>query len=106
MPQPRFDGIYYYQSGDQYFCYQFRESGVLSFVVRELKPAAIQQAQRFPARGSYVMQGDKHMKINFSRDTDIFGKLQADGSLDIVISSEYGDKLNERRLYQFFALSD
>ena len=106
MENLRMDGIYYYHAEDKnlYFAYKFRESGVLSFAIRNLEQDSIQQAMRHPNRGSYLPKGKKRLKIVFTRDTTIYATIKDDDSLDIVISSEYGDDLNERRVYHFLPL--
>lgn len=104
MEEPRFDGIYYFQKDDHYFCYQFKEAGVISFIVKQLTPEAIAQAARFPARGSCVHRGGRRYQLGFSRDTDIYATVKADDKLEVVISTDYGDKLNERRIYTFMPL--
>lgn len=106
MDNLRMDGVYYYYAEDKdlYFAYKFRESGVLSFAFKSLNEEAVRKAMTMPARGSYLPKGKTRMKIAFSRDTTIYATVKDDDTLDIVISSEYGDDLNERRIYQFMAL--
>ena len=102
------DGIYYYHATDKnlYFAYKFRENGVLSFAFKSLDTETIQQAMRFPARGSYVPKGKSRMKIVFTRETTIYANIKEGDTLDIVITTEYGDDLPERRIYEFMPLDN
>lgn len=108
MENLRMDGIYYYHATDKdlYFAYKFRESGLLSFAVKSLDAESIQQAMSFPSRGSYLPKGKSRMKIVFSRDTTIYANVRDDDTLDVVITTEYGDDLPERRIYTFMPLEN
>lgn len=109
MDDLRMDGIYYYhdESKDLYYCYKFREGGVLSFAVKQLEADAIQQGLSFPSRGAFTPQSARRMKLGFSRDTKIYATIKPDDdTLDVVINSDYGDELAERRIYQFYPLDD
>lgn len=106
MSEPRTDGIYYFPFENMFFCYQFHETGVITFAATELTPEKIRQASRHPTRGSCVHQGGNRYKLGFSRDTDIYAKVMEDGSLDVVITTEYGEGLNERRIYKFMPLDE
>lgn len=104
----RLDGIYYYHDEDKalYYCYKFREGGVLSFAIKQLNNDAIRQGMKFPARGAFTQQGKRRIRLGFSRDTKIYVTVKTDDTLDVVINSDYGDELAERRIYQFYALED
>ncbi|MGJ3238756.1 MAG: hypothetical protein ACFE0Q_08635 [Anaerolineae bacterium] len=109
MKHLRMDGVYYYHAEDKdlYFGYQFRESGVLSFACKTLESEAIRRALRHPARGSYLPKGKVRLKIAFSRDTTIYATIKPeDDTLDVVITTDYGDQLSERRIYRFLPLDD
>ncbi|MEL7432881.1 MAG: hypothetical protein AAFN11_02940 [Chloroflexota bacterium] len=108
MDDLRLDGIYYYHDEDKdlYYCYKFRETGVLSFAVKQLDDDTIRQGMKFPSRGAFTQQGTRRMRLGFSRDTKIYATVKPDDTLDVVINSDYGDELAERRIYEFYVLEE